>query len=153
MWGISREIILDHPLTGVGPGNILDWRIHNRYGEEESPRVSHNAYLQIGVDGGLPAMVYFVGIILLSYWRLGRTRSCLRASAPGSLIIHYTHGLQLALIGYGTAAMFASRHDLELLYQVAALAGSFMLIAQKYRREAETQELVAETTPAPVYAQ
>ncbi|MCI0660045.1 MAG: putative O-glycosylation ligase, exosortase A system-associated [Acidobacteria bacterium] len=153
MWGISREIILDHPVTGVGPGNMMDWRIHHRYDEEERPRVSHNAYLQIGVDGGIPAMVYFIGIILLSYWRLGRTRNLLKARAPDSLIIHYTHGLQLALIGYGTAAMFASRHDLELLYQIAALAGSYLLIARKYMHEAEMHESAAETSAAPVYAQ
>lgn len=151
MWGISKRIILDHPVTGVGPGNMMDWRIHQRYAEEERPRVSHNAYLQIGVDAGVPAMGYFIGIILLSYWRLGRTRNFLNARAPDSLIIEYTHGLQLALIGYGTAAMFASRHDLELLYQIAALAGSYMLIARKYLNEAA--ESVAETTPAPLYAQ
>jgi len=97
--------------------------------------------------------VFFVGIILLSYWRLGRARFLLKTRAPDSLIIFYTHGLQLALLGYGTAAMFASRHDLELLYQIAAMSGSFMLIAQKYKREAETREMVAETTPAPLYAQ
>jgi hypothetical protein len=85
---------------------------------------------------------------------LGRARGLLKARAPDSLIINYTHGLQLALIGYGTAAIFASRHDLELLYQIAALAGSYMLIAQRYVREAGEQETLAETTTqAPVYAQ
>jgi probable O-glycosylation ligase (exosortase A-associated) len=153
MWAKSREIIFDHPVTGVGPGNILEWRVHNRYSENERPRVSHNAFLQIGVDGGIPAMIIFIGIIVLSYWRLGRVRLVLKARSPDSLIIYYTHGLQLALIGYTSAAMFASRHDLELLYQIAALAGSFMLIAQKYKREAEAEELVAESSPAPAYAQ
>ncbi len=152
MWRISMNMIADHPVTGIGPRNMS--QVYYRYSEEINPRVSHNSFLQMGVDAGIPAIIIFTAIILVSYWRLGRVRRLLKSRAPNSRIINYAHGLQVSLAGYTAAAMFASRHDFEMVYHIAALAASFMLIAQKYQSEAETREVVEaasqplSTTPA-----
>jgi probable O-glycosylation ligase (exosortase A-associated) len=145
-WRVSLWIIKDHPVFGVGLRNILE--VYTRYGAEEDVRVSHNAYLQMAVDAGLPALVLFVGAIGLCYWRLRKTRKMLKIRAPGSRLITYAHGMEVALVGYLVSATFLSRHDLELLYQVMALAASFILIARSYEREAEARELVSVSKPA-----
>jgi hypothetical protein len=65
----------------------------------------------------------------------------LKARAPDSPLIAYTHGLEVALIGYFVSGNFLSRQDLELLYDVIALATSFHVIARDLEREAEAREL------------
>ena len=143
-WRVSLWIIKDHPIFGVGLRNILN--IYARYGAEEDVRVSHNAYLQIAVDAGLPALFLFVSAIGLCYRRLRKARRMLKTRAPNSRLIAYTHGMEVALLGYLVSATFLSRHDLELLYEVMALAASFMLIARSYEHEAEVQEVAATST-------
>jgi len=145
-WRVSLWIIKDHPVFGVGLRNIL--AVYTRYGAEEDVRVSHNAYLQMAVDAGLPALFLWVASIMLCYWRLRKSRKILKARAPNSRLIAYAHGMEVALMGYLVSATFLSRHDLELLYEVMALAASFILIARSYEREAATQELVSASAPS-----
>lgn len=122
-WKVSLSIIADHPVFGVGPRNMLE--VYDRYGKDTAVRVAHNSYLQMAVDGGLPALALFLSLIGLGLFRLRRARSVLGSRAPDSALIAYSHGLEAAIIGYLVSATFLSRHDLELLYEVAALAASF----------------------------
>jgi O-Antigen ligase len=114
-WNVSWRIINEHPIFGIGPRNLL--QIYDRATDTRVSRVSHNSFLQMAVDAGL------------------------KARAPDSPLIAYTHGLEVALIGYFVSGNFLSRHDLELLYSVIALATSFHLIARHLEREAEAREL------------
>ena len=65
-------MIGDHPLLGVGPRNMLG--LYSRYLQTENVRVSHNSFLQMAVDAGLPALLMFLGLILqvVSKCTLGR---------------------------------------------------------------------------------
>jgi len=146
VWGYSLQIMRDYPLTGVGARNLLE--IYGRYGDPEDARVSHNSFLQLGVDAGIPALLLFLWLIGLSYFRLWRTRSVLKARAPASPLIYYTHGLQVALLGFLVSGSFVSRYDLELIYQIAALATALRWVALSYEREAEAQRVVRNRMPA-----
>ncbi|MFN0109754.1 MAG: putative O-glycosylation ligase, exosortase A system-associated [Blastocatellia bacterium] len=119
-WRVSLQIIADYPALGVGPRNMLE--LYGRYQQTDNVRVSHNSFLQIAVDAGLPALALFAGLLTLSWWRLRRARHMLQ---PDSRLIAYSHGLEIALLGYVISANFLSRHDLELLYEVFALVTSF----------------------------
>jgi|GEM_PF-1678806 len=144
-WTVSLKIIRDYPVFGVGIRNIT--QVWARYGDPEDARVSHNSLLQLGTDAGLPAVCLFLTALGLTYWRLRKGRKLLQAFAPDSRLIIYTYGLQVGMIGYLVAAMFASRYDLELLYEVIALAASIVLIARRYEREAEVSQLVKAAAP------
>ncbi len=138
-WQVSLRIINDHPVFGVGPRNMTE--VFDSYLNTGNIRVAHNSFLQMAVDGGLPALALFLGLISLSWMRLRRARGILKDRAPGSPLIAYSHGLEIALVGYIVSANFLSRHDLELVYEIFALATSFSLIARKIEREAEAHEL------------
>jgi probable O-glycosylation ligase (exosortase A-associated) len=138
-WQVSLRMINDHPVFGIGPRNMTE--VFSRYLDTGNIRVAHNSFLQMAVDGGLPALALFLGLILLSWARLRRARGILKDRAPDSPLIAYTHGLEIALAGYIVSANFLSRHDLELIYEVFALAASFSLIAGQLDREAETHKL------------
>lgn len=144
-WRVSGQIMQDHPFFGVGPRNIL--QVYDRYSQSENIRVSHNSFLQMGVDGGVPALLLFVSLIGLSLWRLWRSRRILKERAPASPLLAYTHGLEIALLAYLVSGQFLSRADLELLYQICALATSLRLLARNLEREAEAQELVERRSP------
>lgn len=132
-WGVSLRIIQDHPLLGVGIRNIL--LVYGMYGDPADTRVCHNSYLQITTDAGLPALILFVSLIALSYYRLSRTISVLNARAPDSPMIRYATGMQIGIFGYIVSAFFVSKEDLELLYTVIGLSASFILLSKQYESE------------------
>ena len=109
--------------------------------DKNRPYTTGLSNLQIAVDAGVPALLMFLGLIALSLWRLRRSRKLLKSHSPDSQLILYSHGLEVALIGYVVSANFLSRHDLELLYEVFALATSFYLLAREREREATLQEM------------
>ena len=135
-WKVSLGIIGDHPFFGVGPRNMLE--VFTQYLDTGNVRVAHNSFLQMAVDGGLPALLLFAALLGLTWWRLRNIRGQLRARLPDSPLIAYSHGLELALAAYFVSANFLSRNDLELIYEVIALAGSFALIATAETLRAET---------------
>ncbi len=136
-WRVSWRIMNDHPVFGVGPRNMVE--LYQYYHDASSARVAHNSYLQMAVDAGVPALLFFLGLISLSMLRLRATRRILQTRAPDSSLIAYTHGLEVGLVGYLVCAIFLSRHDLELIYEIFALAAGFRLIAAGYERDAETR--------------
>lgn len=138
-WRVCLQIMGDHPLLGIGPRNMLE--LYGRYLESDTIRVAHNSFLQMAVDAGIPALLVFLGLMLLSFLRLRRARQTMKTRAPDSPLITYSHGLEIALVGYFVSANFLSRHDLELLYEVFALATSFYLLAREREREATLQEM------------
>ena len=79
-WKVSLQIIADYPALGVGPRNMLE--LYNRYQQTDNVRVSHNSFLQIAVDAGLPALLMFLGLIALSLWRLRGSRKLLKSRSP-----------------------------------------------------------------------
>lgn len=149
-WYVSMRIIGDHPLLGIGPRNMLE--LYGRYLETEYVRVAHNSFLQMAVDAGLPALLIFLGLIVLSFSRLRRARATLKTRAPDSRLIAYSHGMEIALLGYFVAGNFLSRHDLELTYEIFALATSLHLLARDLEREAENRQS-AEVQPDSFWAE
>jgi probable O-glycosylation ligase (exosortase A-associated) len=139
-WAVCLRIMQVNPIFGVGPRNML--QVYDRFAQSETIRMAHNSFLQMGVDAGAPAMALFLGLIGLSWWRLRKARAVFKTRAPDSPLIAYSHGMEVALLGYIVSANFLSRHDLELIYQVIALATSFRLLARDLEVEAETRQLV-----------
>lgn len=142
-WQLSVRIVTDHPFVGVGMRNILN--MYDRYSTIQNLGiVAHNSWLQIATDAGLPALILFVMTIIWNYVRLGAARRILKARAPDSPLIFYTHGMQISLIAFCVSGTFLSRYDLELLFQVFAMATSVSLLAQELDKEAENNRLVEE---------
>ncbi len=143
-WGVSLKILADHPFFGVGVRNIM--LVYGQYGDPNDTRVSHNSYLQIIVDCGLPALLMFLGALALSYVRFSKTKKILLQHAPRSQLIQYAHGMQVGMFGYMASAFFASKEDLELIYTIFALSASCIYIAHEYKKQGEINELVNSAT-------
>lgn len=74
-WKSTSKMAMDHPLFGVGPGN---WKLHtfeywigpsgNRQGFSFATR-THNDYLQVLSERGVPGFLLFFGFLFFVGWR------------------------------------------------------------------------------------
>ncbi|MDA0746226.1 MAG: tetratricopeptide repeat protein [bacterium] len=74
MWNRTLELILDHPVLGVGPGG---WkRIYPAYDRgamirpSSSPRRPHNDYLWIAAEYGLPGLLCYLWLLVTAFYCL-----------------------------------------------------------------------------------
>jgi probable O-glycosylation ligase (exosortase A-associated) len=137
-WKTSWGVFLDYPVFGVGPNNLeVVYRAYSP--EPDRFRVSHNAYLQILCECGLPALLLFLAAIASAAWSLGRTHRETR----DAWVKVYSRMLQISLLAYFIGSMFLSTAYSELLYQLIAMSVSLAVIAR-----AEESVEAAETVPA-----
>ena len=140
-WQTSWGVFLDYPLFGVGPNNLeVVYRAYSP--EPQRFRVSHNAYLQILCECGLPALVLFLAAIGSGLWSLRRTQ---RQAAQGSWAEVYARMLQISILAYMIGSIFLSTAYSELLYQLIAMSVSLEVIAHA---EAGAEEAVPVPEPA-----
>lgn len=75
MWRSGLAMIADHPLLGVGPGEVRTW--YQQYRRPEAVRPStghlHNSAIQIAAERGLPTLVAWIWIWVVFFregWRI-----------------------------------------------------------------------------------
>ena len=130
-WKTSWRVFLDYPVFGVGPANLE--AVFFRYSPDTSRfRVTHNAYLQLLAECGLPALLLFLGAIGAALWRLQRLRTV--TGLPWVEV--QARMLQISLLGYMAGAMFLNMAYAELLYTLLGLTVSLEVVAEKEAAEA-----------------
>lgn len=66
IWGITFNVIADHPYYGIGPGHYKYYYLEYGGSVERSYKDSHNVILNIVVDLGIPfATVFFLSVFVL----------------------------------------------------------------------------------------
>lgn len=95
----SLMITLTHPLLGIGPGNFA--------GYSGTWKVTHNTYTELSAESGIPGLVLFIAVLVISFRNLKRTRSSPLYDKSQEVRL-YTGGLWAGLASYLTGAMFAS---------------------------------------------
>lgn len=94
MWKSGLAMIRDHPLLGVGPGQVRAWYQHYRRPEAVRPSTGHlhNSPIQIAAERGLPALGVWIWLWIVFFReggrvlrRLGRDRPRKRALVCASL--------------------------------------------------------------------
>jgi O-antigen ligase len=75
MWRAGLSMIAEHPLLGVGPGEVRTWYQHYRRPEavRQSTGHLHNSPIQVAAERGLPAFAVWVWLWVVFFregWRL-----------------------------------------------------------------------------------
>jgi O-antigen ligase len=75
MWRAGLSMIADHPLLGVGPGEVRTWYQHYRRPEAIRPSTGHlhNSAVQIAAERGIPALLAWLWIWVVFFregWRI-----------------------------------------------------------------------------------
>jgi probable O-glycosylation ligase (exosortase A-associated) len=139
-WETSWRVFLDYPVTGVGPNNLAV--VYRSYSPEPDRfRVSHNAYLQILSECGLPALLLFLGAIGSTYFGLGR----LRRFTDLPWVETYARMLQISILAYLVGSMFLNTAYSELIYELLGLSVSLEVIARLAARQPAVEAPAAVT--------
>lgn len=73
IWRQSWTMLMDHPWFGIGLGMYpLMWPPYRAPSDDSSGYFVHNDYLQIWIEGGLPALILFVALWAFLGWRVIR---------------------------------------------------------------------------------
>lgn len=134
---VGFEIIKDHPLLGVGPGQspLYARTIGNEIGYRwlTTDRRLHNMYLEEGADTGLIGLGVFMAIIAAKVSDLNRLRSKWRSTSGE---YYYTIlSIILAIFTYLVTAVFLHLSYVRYYWFLLALAGAAIYI---YSRESAT---------------
>jgi O-antigen ligase len=64
----SLKYMIFHPLFGVGPGQFNDtrWADMKMKGTHVASLGTHNSYTEMGSESGIPALICFAGVVILS---------------------------------------------------------------------------------------
>jgi O-antigen ligase len=75
----SLKFTAQHPLLGVGPGTFQDYQAHmaEDNGQRGMWHETHNSYTQVSSECGIPALVFYLAAIAMSFavFRRGRKSS------------------------------------------------------------------------------
>lgn len=108
IWAAALDAVYDYPLTGVGINMFRADYVRDRYPvpgyEDRVLPHTHNEFLQIATDMGIPGLILFVSwhLVLLSMfvrtWRQGDSfAKAVSASSVAALIAHGVFGLADAI--------------------------------------------------------
>lgn len=102
----SVHITLHHPLFGIGPGEFMDYQagIAGTKGERGMWHDTHNGYTQISSECGLPALIFCLIAIGLTYKSL---RLLARSGIPDVSTVASI--LSVMMVGYCVCIIFLSQ--------------------------------------------
>ena len=108
-WENGWEMMLDHPLTGVGFFNFIPYFNHYYSGDvlykDKGAELPHNIFIQVGTDAGFPALLFFILIII---YCLRATYKVSRAATNSMLEKSIAAGLGMGIFGYVIAGQFVT---------------------------------------------
>lgn len=94
----SIQVMMEHPLVGVGPGNF---QVVNGVW-----RVAHNTYSEMGAEAGFPALVLFLLVLFAGYQNLRFAQKAPAYKRENEFRI-LTGGLVASMAAYLVGAFFA----------------------------------------------
>ncbi len=103
-WEHGLDMVKEHPLLGVGYFNFPVY-YENYYPYDmlyERAQLPHNIFVQLATDGGIPAFLFYLFILVYGITASWRCRE-LEAGC-----VFVLKGLSLGLLGFGLAGQFVS---------------------------------------------
>jgi putative inorganic carbon (HCO3(-)) transporter len=125
---VAAGLVVKNPIVGAGIGQ--DILVMNDERGIDTWRRVHNAYLQYGVDLGLPGLLLFVWLHLTCY-RTARAVERRAAAVPSLRELRVlASGVIVSLVVFGVAAMF---HPIAYQFYFFCVAGLAVALRNTYR--------------------
>jgi O-antigen ligase len=123
----SIQFTIQHPVFGVGPGEFSDYEAENAKseGKRGAWAVTHNAYTQVSSEAGVPALLFFLAAIVMTFRTFGRVYRAARARPELRPMAMACLCCQLSLVGFCTAILFLSLAYTVYLPTMSGLAMAF----------------------------
>jgi O-antigen ligase len=135
LWSAGLRMVASHPLLGVGLGNFK--ALAARYsGQPDLKLISHNGYLDVAAEAGLPALAALLGVIFHTWRTAARVRRETRQDGPPAL--HQAAlGIEAGVLGFAVALIFVSGLFLKLFWLMVFLS---MRLPALHRHEQRREE-------------
>jgi len=119
VWQAALRLMLEHPVIGVGPGvfEVAEGLSHEGAGKWST---AHNAFLQIGVELGIPGLALFVFLIYRAVRNCHIVMRLARREPELSVEAWLARSVELALYGFIVAAFSLSQAYSSILYILVA---------------------------------
>ena len=126
-WGAASQLVADHPLLGVGPGNFQFY--YNKLTGQPvgtfTLAVAHNALLDVGAELGVAAMALLALYLVLAFVRL---TSCLEQGYGDPAFVR---ALRISLTIAIVSAMFLSEQYFLPFWLFGGLASAIWIDGQR----------------------
>jgi O-antigen ligase len=127
----QRASLMTQSLHGIAKYPLLGLGIHNFRSWSGTWSDVHNAYLQMGVEGGIPTLVLFLLIFWQGFANLRRLR---RIPELDKETVLYAGALHSALVGFMVGAMFAPEAYHYFPYFSVSYTWVLLAITQEHTR-------------------
>jgi len=136
-WEAGIETVKEHPFLGVGYYSWVDY-MWNKFpegiGVAKTIQVCHNIYIQAASEMGIPGLMVFLILIILTFRTLIQTRK-LTKNSEDKFIYFLTYGLEAGLIGFLVAGNFVTVLFYPFFWIQMSMIVSVYMIADKKNRE------------------
>jgi probable O-glycosylation ligase (exosortase A-associated) len=132
-WKTALRIYGDYPVFGVGPDNLR--AVHQKYSEASRYKVTHNTFLQLLVEAGLPAVVLLTSTIIVTLIQLER----LRKRSTNEQLATYASSLQVAIVAFLVGGSFLDKAYYDLIYHLIAMSVCLQVVETGGAEEAESE--------------
>jgi len=142
IWKRAIQIARDHPILGVGPSAFAAAYGHyletDRFTEDLSAesvggawKTAHNSYLLVLTEMGLPGLIIFMSINVLSFRNFHKIKERSTNHVMLKTLSVQATGLQMALVGFLITAFFLSQAYNILIYLLCFLSGAMTRISEE----------------------
>jgi O-antigen ligase len=142
LWTVGLRMVKAHPVSGVGVGNFQ--AVSANYVLQpgaltraelifsNAPKVTHNTYLEITSETGLPGLLLFLGLVVscLAFALKAARIWATRGDATWEAL---ARGVFLGLVGMLVADFFISDMYTKLLWVLLAICPAMLAIARSER--------------------
>jgi O-antigen ligase len=107
LW-LSIQTTLKHPIFGVGPGMFIEATsgLDQKHGIHSPALGTHNAYTQVSSECGIPGLVFFLGVIVISIRKMLKLYKQTTGIPELSDISSLAYSVFLSCVGFAVAAFF-----------------------------------------------
>jgi O-antigen ligase len=121
LWSAALNMVQSNPVFGVGLGRFKAQAGLYSDLPPELELISHNGYLDVATEVGLPGLAALLGVLYYSARTAGQVRRQARKTGP-LLLQQAALGVQAGLIGFAVALFFVSGLSLKLFWLMVFLS-------------------------------
>jgi len=143
----SFRYTMRHPIFGLGIGNFLV-ASGSEVGDASGWYVTHNTFTQLSSEVGIPALLLFVGLLVMVVLRMKRTAGAFRANRPQLEVSLLARATIVSLLAFSFGGLFASlAYDYYVFYPIAIGVG-LQMISPKHCRTASSRHSAVSRYPS-----
>lgn len=119
----------DHPLFGIGLQQFKSVEFHYNpllADIQPDPKIAHDTYVQLGAEGGIPTLVLYVSILLLTLSMCRRTQ---RSPGMPQDLSALAFSFRIGLIGVMVAEFFLTAQYIKEVWVLVSLAPSLQAVS------------------------